>query len=86
MAAISIRGLDEKALARLKHRAQRERISLNALAVRLLEGQGSARPEPPKPRTYDDLDSLAGTWKAADAKAFEEAIAPFCEVDESLWK
>ena len=86
MAAVSIRGIDEKALARLKQRAQRERTSLNALAVRLLETQGGVSRADAEPRTFDDLDALAGTWKVADAKAFEAATAPFSEVDEALWK
>ena len=86
MAAISIRGIDQKALARLKHRAQRERTSLNALAVQLLESEGGVQAAGRERRTYDDLDALAGTWKAADAKAFESATAPFSEVDETLWK
>jgi hypothetical protein len=86
MAAISIRGIDDKALARLKHRAEREHTSLNALAVRLLESEGGLHEKTRKSRTYDDLDALAGTWKAADAKAFEAATAPFSEVDEALWK
>ena len=86
MTMISIRGVSDKSLARLKSLAQREGLSLNALAVRALEAEaGTAAPAQP-PKAFDDLDALAGTWKAADAKAFESATAPFGEVDDALWK
>jgi predicted HicB family RNase H-like nuclease len=38
MATVSIRGLDEKVLARLKSQAKREGTSLNSLVVRMLQG------------------------------------------------
>ena len=86
MAAISIRGLDDKALARLKQKALTEGVSLNTLAARLLEAETGIHVPARKRRVFDDLDALAGTWKAADAKAFESATAAFSEVDEALWK
>jgi superfamily I DNA/RNA helicase len=86
MAAISIRGLNDKALERLRDQARREGMSLNTLAARLLESQAGIHVPGRKLKAFDDLDSLAGTWKAADARAFEAAVAPFSEVDETLWK
>lgn len=83
---ISIRGVDDKALARLKQQALREGSSFNAVAVRILEQGAGIRAAGKSARTFDDLDALAGTWKAADAQAFERATAAFAEVDESLWK
>ena len=35
---------------------------------------------------FDDLDALAGTWKVADAEAFEAATTAFSEVDPAFWK
>lgn len=86
MTVISIRGIDEKAVSRLKQQAQREGSSLNSLAVRLLETGAGIRPPGKAVKTFDDLDGLAGTWKTADAKAFESATAAFSEVDARLWK
>lgn len=86
MTVISIRGIDENAVSRLKQQAQREGSSLNALAVRLLETGAGVRSAGRQAQAYDDLDALAGTWKAADARAFESATAAFSEVDASLWK
>jgi signal recognition particle GTPase len=37
-------------------------------------------------QTYDDLDALAGTWSAQQARQFEQAMSPFSEVDPALWK
>lgn len=69
MATIRVRGLDHKALAKLKSQAQQEGSSLNNLVLRLLQG-------PPKLNAsgglqkFTDLDALAGTWN-------EEALMEF---------
>ena len=86
MTNLSIRGLDAKALAELKTRAAKEEASVNTLVLRLIaQGLGHARTKPVR-RRHDDLDALAGTWRKADAAAFERATAPFGEVDAALWK
>ena len=86
MTNLSIRGLDDKALATLKRRAAQEEASVNTLVVRLIEqGLGLRRAKPSLPR-HDDLDVLAGTWRKQDASAFEHATAPFAKVDAELWK
>lgn len=86
MATMSIRGLDEKTLAALRRRAEREGSSLNGLVVRLLQGETGAKPTARKRRIHDDLDDLAGTWSSAQAQAFKRDTAPFREVDPALWK
>lgn len=85
MANMSIRGLDDRSLARLKRQAVQEGSSLNSLVVRLLQGadgalNGSAL------KKYDDLDALAGTWSKQEARVFERNTAAFSEVDATLWK
>ncbi len=86
MTNLSIRGLDDKALAALKRRAAQEEASVNTLVVRLIEqGLGLRRAKPSLVR-YDDLDGLAGTWREQDVSAFERATAPFAKVDAELWK
>ena len=85
MATMSIRGLDDRALARLKRQAEQEGSSVNGLVVRLLQGEGG-QPKPNRKRkTFDDLDALAGTWSARQAAAFERSIAPFSNVAPELW-
>lgn len=83
---LSIRGLDDRALAELKRRARQEDASVNALVLRLIEqGLGLQRVKPGLQRKHD-LDALAGQWRAADAQTFEAATARFAEVDPGLWK
>ncbi|MFH1044101.1 MAG: hypothetical protein V1796_03395, partial [Pseudomonadota bacterium] len=42
MTSMSIRGLDDQTLARLKSQAEKEGSSLNSLVLRLLQGTGAA--------------------------------------------
>jgi len=86
MTNLSIRGLDDKALAALKKRAAKEDASVNTLVVRLIEqGLGLRRSKPALTR-HDDLDALAGSWGKNDATEFQRGTAPFSKVDAKLWK
>ncbi len=86
MTNLSIRGLDDKALAALKKRAAKENASVNTLVLRLIEqGLGLRRAKPALTR-HDDLDALAGSWRKSDATEFERATAAFSKVDAKLWK
>jgi hypothetical protein len=84
MANMSIRGLDDQTLARLKSQAEQEGSSLNSLVLRLLQGTGGAT-QPDALKKFDDLDALAGTWNEEEAQAFERNTAAFAEVDATLW-
>ena len=81
---MSIRGLDDKALARLKSQAEQEGSSLNGLVVRLLQGSDTAA-QPGGLKKFDDLDALAGTWSDEDAQVFAHNTAAFSELDPTLW-
>jgi len=85
MASMSIRGLDDQALSRLKHQAEQEGSSLNSLVLRLLQGASPALPANALQK-FDDLDALAGTWSDEEALAFERNTAAFGELDAALWK
>ena len=85
MATMSIRGLDDKVLARLKRQAEQEGGSLNSLVLRLLQNVG-APAQLNALKKFDDLDALAGTWSEEEAQAFERNTAAFAEIDEALWK
>lgn len=85
MTVISIRGIDDKAIFRLKKQAQQEGSSLNSLVVRLLETVAGVRSTEKVPQHFDDLDALQGTWSAQDALEFEAASADFAQVDPALW-
>jgi plasmid stability protein len=85
MASMSIRGLDDQALSRLKQQAEQEGTSLNSLVLRLLQGTSPAIPATAL-KKFDDLDALAGTWSQEEALAFEQNSAAFAELDATLWK
>jgi hypothetical protein len=85
MATMSIRGLDDQALSRLKSQAEQEGSSLNSLVLRLLQGTGTPVPQNVL-KKYDDLNALAGTWCEKEAQVFERNTAAFAEVDAALWK
>lgn len=84
MASMSIRGVDDQVLLRLKQQAEQEMISLNSLVLRLLANGGKVPPAKGIQK-YHDLDALAGTWTAQDAQEFARSNAPFGEVDPGLW-
>ena len=84
MAMMSIRGLDENILRELKACAKREGISLNSLALRLLnEGYFSKKTAE---GGYHDLDALAGRWSREDEEEFGRNTSTFSEIDPDLWK
>ena len=85
MATMSIRGLDDNALTRLKSQAEQEGSSLNSLVLRILQNTGSPV-QSNALKKFDDLNTLAGTWSAKEAQAFERNTAAFAEIDAALWK
>lgn len=86
MASMSIRGLDDQALAQLKQQATQEGSSLNALVLRLLQGGVTPTPTPALAlKKFDDLDSLAGTWSSEDVVNFARQTAAFSEIDPAQW-
>ena len=86
MTVMSIRGIDENAVFRLKKQAQQEGSSLNSLVVRLLETAAGVRATEKASQHFDDLNALQGTWSAQDARDFEPGIGEFSQVDPALWK
>lgn len=85
MTTLSIRGLDDQALAILKARASREKASVNSVVLNLID-EGLGRKPAGAPQRHTDLDALAGTWSDQDLSAFSEATAGFDAVDSALWK
>lgn len=80
MSNLSLRGVDAATLARIKSDARRRKVSVNRLIVETLQQQFRAGGA-----AYDDLNALAGKWSAAQAAAFDAAVAPFGEVDTAMW-
>ena len=80
MANFNLRRLDALTLSGLKAVARHRKVSVNRLIVETLRRQYA-----PVNQTFDDLDFLAGTWSQAQAAEFEAAIAPFAQIDATLW-
>ncbi len=85
MANLSVRGVGEQSLRKLKQTAKRRGISLNRLITDMLNGEADGSGET-RAVDHADLDQLAGTWSTRDAREFERATATFGQVDEELWR
>lgn len=82
MSVLTVRGCDDDLLKVLKETSRRRGVSVNRLIVETLREVfvGGKRP-----RRYDDLNDLAGTWSVAEAAEFDLAVAPFNRIDPELW-
>lgn len=84
MATLTLRGCDAELEKALKETGARRGVSVNRLILDTLReaflGGGK------KPRRYDDLDALAGTWSVAEAAEFDAALSDFAVIDDELWK
>ena len=87
MQQLTVRGFDDRLEAAIRDLARREGISLNQAVLRLLRrGAGVSEAGQRDNTIGDGLDDLAGTWSAEEARLFSEAVQPFDEVDEELWR
>lgn len=82
---ITIRSVDPKLRAAIEREAQRRGQSLNRTVLALL-GEATGTRSTREPETFDDLDDLAGTWSASEARRFEKAMGTQRQVDQKLWK
>ena len=84
MNQITVRGLDDELSACL---AEREGLSLNQAALRLLRrGAGLAKGPGRADTVGDSFDRLIGSWTQADADEMEAALEEFETIDEAAWK
>jgi hypothetical protein len=78
--------LDSELVRRLKQEAERRALSLNRTVLVLLrEALGLGDPDR-EPAVHEDLDHLAGTWSAREAREAEEGLARHRTVDPDMWK
>ncbi|MCP3906963.1 MAG: antitoxin [Oceanicoccus sp.] len=85
MANISVRGLDDLAIDKLRREAKKSGVSMNRYALDLLK-QGLGFSQQKRHETWADLDHLAGTWTEEDADQFAQVTGQFREIDDELWK
>ncbi len=82
MKALTIRQVDPQLAEALEQEKRRRGASLNQTVLALLRqalGLSTGR------RRSNGLRALAGTWSAEELEAFEQAVAPFGQVDPELW-
>jgi hypothetical protein len=84
MTNFNLRGLDAEVMSTLKKEAKKQQTSVNVLILKLIE-QGIGFSREIKRLVYHDLDKLAGTWSAKEAKEFEKNTQYFEKIDEDLW-
>ena len=76
----TVRGVSQRTDSVLREMATEEGVSLNAVALSLLDA--AARSEDGV--RFHDLDALAGSWVADPA--FEQAQEVFEQIDADLWR
>jgi hypothetical protein len=79
--ALTIRNLPAPVAEALEREKRRRGRSLNQTVIDLL-GQSLGVQ---KGRS-NGLGRLAGTWDEDEMREFEQAVAPFEQIDEQLWK
>lgn len=85
MKALTIRGIDPDLEKVIKDEASKHEESLNQWVIRILK-TAVGRDKPKTFPRYTDLDTMAGSWSAEEAKAFAMHTDAFATIDEELWK
>lgn len=92
MNQLTLRGLDKELEQQLRRLARKERTSLNKAALRLLR-RGAGIDSNAVDSTAaelnvigDRLDDFIGSWSAAQAASFDEAVAVFEGIDAEQWR
>lgn len=83
MKTMTIRNVSAELSAALEAERRRRGLSLNRTVLNLMQealgvSAGASR--------SNGLRRLAGCWNEDEFRDFEQAIAPFSEVDEDLWR
>ncbi|HEV8658087.1 MAG TPA: hypothetical protein VGS96_05625 [Thermoanaerobaculia bacterium] len=84
MKAITLRNVPAAVEKAIRAKARQKRISVNKAVLELLQERVGILENQKKTR-YRDLDALAGSWSAAEGKAFEKAVGAARRIDEDLW-
>ena len=86
MDQLTVRGFEDDLEAAMRRLAQREGVSLNKAALRLLrKGAGLSDGAERADTVSTSLDHLIGSWTPAEADELDCALADFETVDEACW-
>ena len=88
MNQLTIRGFDDELKESIRGLAEREGISLNRAALKLLKkGAGIMKGGGGMGKVGNSLDHLFGRWSEEEANEFNAIIEEECErIDESMWR
>ena len=83
MKTMTIRNVPAELASALDAERRRRGLSLNRTALSLMqEALGLST----SGSRSNGLRHLAGAWNAEEFRQFEEAVAPFGEIDKDLWR
>lgn len=83
MRTMTIRNVPPELAQALDKERQRRSASLNRTVLALLHNALGVRNAGTR---SNGLRHLAGTWSEEEYQGFEQAVAPFGEVDEAMWR
>ena len=86
MKTITIRGMDDELLYKLKQVANREGKSVNQVVLDTLKRYYGFDKEKKYTRVHHDLDHLFGKWSREEFETIEEKIKGKRRVDPELWE
>ena len=87
MEQLTVRGFGDELGEAIRRLAQREGVSLNQAALRLLrEGAGLSDRARAGDTVGSSLDHLIGSWTPREADEFDAALADLAVIDEASWK
>lgn len=83
MKTMTIRNVSADLAAALEEEKSRRGLSLNRTVLALMKEALGVSDEAER---SNGLRRLAGTWTEDEFLEFEEAVRPFREIDEELWR
>ena len=87
MNQLTVRGFDDELSEHIRRLANRDGISLNQAALKLLrKGAGLADPLRRADTVGPSLDHLIGTWTNDEAAEINRALEDFEVIDEASWR
>ena len=87
MKQLTVRGFDDELAEAIRRVAERDGISLNKAALKLLrKGAGLSENADRANTVGSSLDHLIGAWSRDEADQFDTALEEFEKIDESIRK
>ena len=79
----NLRGIPSNVMEKLKKEAKRLHMSVNALALKMIEKSLGLSHEK---FVNHDLDHLAGSWTSQEAETFNNDTKSFNKIDKEMWR